>query len=292
VRDFILRREFFSWMLPRDNTFVDRPVLYGRFDLTSDSTLGPLRVFADAKFYYLCLAFLLLVLGMAKALRKNRSGRILIGVRDNGRVMQAYGVSLAATRLAAFAISGFIAGLAGALIAYQNTVFSPGGFSPEQSISLFVMAVIGGVGSLGGAVLGAVYLIGLPLLPGLKDVQFVELLTSGLGVLLVLAFLPGGLSEGVYLIRDKFLRWVANRHGIVVASLVADSLVDEKESKAGDHLLAVAAEHAEHPDEFIGLIQCPACGVRVPVDDADRHEHFKVGRATEPASTDLEEVAP
>jgi branched-chain amino acid transport system permease protein len=292
VRDFILRREFFSWLLPADNTFVDRPVLYGRLDLTTDSKLGPITILADAKFYFLCLAFLMLVLGMAKALRKNRSGRILIGVRDNGRVMQAYGVSLAGTRLAAFAISGFIAGLAGALIAYQNTVFSPGGFSPEQSISLFVMAVIGGVGSLGGAVLGAVYLIGLPLLPGVRDIQFVELLTSGLGVLLVLAFLPGGLSEGVYLLRDRFLRWVANRHGIVVASLVADSLVDEKESKAGDHLVAVAAEHAEHPELPAGLIRCPQCGERIPVDDADQHEHFKVEPAMDASPAYLEEVAP
>jgi branched-chain amino acid transport system permease protein len=293
VRDFILRREFFDWMLPKDNTFVDRPVLYGRLDLTTDSKLGPLTIHADAKFYFLCLAFLGLTLAMAKALSKNRSGRSLIGVRDNGRVMQAYGVSLAGTRLAAFAISGFIAGMAGALIAYQNTVFSPGGFSPEQSISLFVMAVIGGVGSLGGAVLGAVYLIGLPLLPGLRDVQFVELLTSGLGVLLVLMFLPGGLSEGAYLVRDRFLRWVANRHGIVVASLVADSLVDAQQSKAGDHLVAVAADHAEHADDFIGMIQCPACGARVPVDDADEHEHFKVTpelAVVEP--TALEEVAP
>ncbi len=287
VRDFILRREFFSWLLPADNTFIDRPVLYNRWDLNTASKVGPITLEPDAKFYFLCLVFLLLVLGMAKSLRKNRSGRILIGVRDNGRVMQAYGVSLASTRLAAFAVSGFMAGLAGALIAYQNTVFSPGGFSPEQSISLFVMAVIGGVGSLGGAVLGAVYLVGLPLLPGLREVKFIELLTSGVGVLLVLAFLPGGLSEGAYILRDRFLRRIATKHGIVVASLMADSLVDEAESKAGDHLLEVAAEHANHPDEFVGVIQCPTCGVRVHVDDADRHEHFRV----DPTLPALEEAA-
>jgi ABC-type branched-subunit amino acid transport system permease subunit len=143
--------------------------------------------------------------------------------------MQSFGVSLASTRLAAFAVSGFIAGLAGALLAYQNTVFSPGAFSPEQSIALFVMAVIGGVGSLLGAVLGAVFLIGLPLLPGLRNIQFIELLTSGLGVLLVLAFLPGGLAEGVYRVRDTLLRRVAAKHNIVVASLVADTLVTDDE---------------------------------------------------------------
>ncbi|MEY2425495.1 MAG: branched-chain amino acid transport system permease protein livM, partial [Actinomycetota bacterium] len=227
VQNFILRREFFAWLLPKDNHFTDRPVLYERWDLTKTSKVFGVTIDSDAKFYFVCLAFLVLVLAMARSLRQLRSGRILIGVRDNGRVMQAFGVSLASTRLAAFAISGFIAGLAGALIAYQNVVFSPGAFSPEQSIALFVMAVIGGVGSLLGAVLGAVYLIGVPLLPGLRDVELIDLLTSGLGVLVVLMFLPGGFAEGVYRMRDWFLRKVAARHGIVVASLVADVRVVE-----------------------------------------------------------------
>ena len=229
VQNFVLRREWFAWLVPQDNKFADRPVLYNRWDLTSSSKLGPIHLDSDAKFYFVCLVFLALVIAMAQSLRRLRSGRLFIGVRDNGRVMQSFGVSLASTRLAAFAVSGFIAGLAGALLAYQNTVFSPGAFSPEQSIALFVMAVIGGVGSLLGAVLGAVFLIGLPLLPGLRDIQFIELLTSGLGVLLVLAFLPGGLAEGVYRVRDTLLRRVAAKHNIVVASLVADTLVHDDE---------------------------------------------------------------
>lgn len=277
VQNFILRREWFGWLLPKDNTFIDRPVLYGRWDLNQPSEILWFTVDKDAKFYFVCLVFLVLTLLMARSLRKNRSGRVLIGVRDNGRVMQSYGVNLASTRLAAFAISGFIAGLAGALLAYQNTVFSPGGFSPEQSIALFVMAIIGGVGSLLGAVLGAIYLIGLPLLPGLRDIEFIELLTSGLGVLLVLAFLPGGLSEGVYRLRDTFLRKVAARNGVHVASLVADSLVDADKTSAGDHLVTVATEHVEHvEDDAIEVIGCPACGVVLPVGDAAAHEHFQV----------------
>ncbi len=249
VQNFILRREFFAWLLPKDNSFTDRPVLYNRWDLTADSKVLGIRVDSDAKFYFVCLAFLLLVLFMARSLRQLRSGRILIGVRDNGRVMQAFGVSLASTRLAAFAISGFIAGLAGALIAYQNVVFSPGAFAPEQSIRLFLMAVIGGVGSLLGAVLGAIYLIGLPLLPGLRNIELIDLLTSGLGVLFVLLFLPGGFAEGAYRLRDAFLRKVAARHGIVVSSLVADTRVETGEGEA--EVLEHAAEHVAEIEEVV-----------------------------------------
>ena len=283
VQNFILRREWFGWLLPKDQAFVNRPKLYDRFDLADESHILWFNVSADAKFYFLCLAFLGLTIGMARALRKNRSGRLLIGVRENGRLMQAYGVNLASTRLAAFAISGFMAGMAGALLAYQNTVFSPGGFTPEKSIELFVMAVIGGVGSIPGALLGAAYVVGLPLLPGLRDVDFIEVLTSGLGLLLLLNFLPGGLAEGMYSIRDSFLRKVAARRGIHVPSLVADSRVEEQERVAGEQLISAAEERAEETEELAAageLIACPACGARVPVHAAGQHEHF--------ALTDLE----
>ncbi len=250
VQNFILRREFFAWLMPKDNHFADRPKLYERWDLTQPSEVFGVTIDSDAKFYFVCLAFLVLVLAMARSLRQLRSGRLLIGVRDNGRVMQAFGVSLASTRLAAFAISGFIAGLAGALLAYQNVVFSPGAFSPEQSINLFLMAVLGGIGSLLGAVLGAVYLIGVPLLPWLRDVELIDLMTTGIGVLVVLMFLPGGLAEGAYRIRDRFLRKVAARHGIVVASLVADVRVEAGDDEIVEH----AAEHVAEVEKEESLV--------------------------------------
>jgi branched-chain amino acid transport system permease protein len=230
VEGFILKREFFPWLLPKQGAFVARPRLYGSIDLSGDSELFGVTIFADAKFYWLCLVFLGLAVGLARALRRNRSGRIFIAARDNGRLVQAFGVNLAATRLAAFAASGFIAGLAGALVAYQNEGFEPGGFTPAKSLTLFVMAVIGGVGSISGAILGAVYVVGLPLLPGLRDIDLIDLLTSGLGLLLLLLFLPGGLIEGAHRIRDNLLRRVAAKHGIHVPSLVADSLVGGDEA--------------------------------------------------------------
>ena len=226
VEGFILKREFFPWLLPAQGAFVARPNLYGSIDLSADSVLFGITVPADAKFYWLCLVVLGLAVALARSLRRNRSGRILIAARDNGRLVQAFGVNLAATRLMAFAASGFIAGLAGALVAYQNEGFEPGGFTPAKSLTLFVMAVIGGVGSIPGAILGAVYVVGLPLLPGLRDVDLIDLLTSGAGLLLLLLFLPGGLIEGVYRIRDSLLRRVAAKHAIHVPSLVADSFVD------------------------------------------------------------------
>ena len=247
MSDFVLRRQWFGWLLPSQRAFANRPDLYGVFDLTEPTELGPVTIAADAKFYYLCVVFLAISLYLAHSLRRYRSGRVLIGVRDNPRLLQAFGVNLARTRLTAFAISGFLAAIGGALFAYQFGQIEPEAFLPQQSIAIFLMTVIGGATSLAGAVLGVVYVLGIPLLPVLRDVQFVELLTSGIGVLLILMVLPGGLIEGVNRMRDAWLRRLALREGIHVPSLVADSLV------ADDPPIAPTA----HPTAVVAVADVP-----------------------------------
>jgi branched-chain amino acid transport system permease protein len=214
VQYFLLNRDYFGWALPEQGEVVGRPRLYGRFDVSSDT-----------RFYFVCLFFLALSLLAARSLRQNRSGRIMIGVRDNGRGVQAYGVNLARTRLAAFAISGFIAAIAGALLAFNTGSVDATTFSPERSISVFTIAVIGGLTSLPGAMLGAIWVEGVPFL--FSGSEFVRLLTSGVGLLVLLLLVPGGLSEIMYRLRDTYLRWVAARNGIHVPSLVSDSLVTD-----------------------------------------------------------------
>jgi hypothetical protein len=126
--------------------------------------------------------------------------------------------------------------MAGALLTYQNGAFADNAFPPERSIELFLLTVIGGIGSLPGAMLGELYVRGLPLLPVLRDIDQISLLTTGLGLLLLLLFLPGGLAEGMYRIRDRWLRRVASRSGVLVPSLVADSLVVPDEPMPEPHV--------------------------------------------------------
>jgi branched-chain amino acid transport system permease protein len=241
----IFNRSYFGWMFPKTGRLVNRPVLWKALDLEHESSIGPVNLSANAKYYYVCLAFLIVAVYMARSLRRYRSGRVLIGVRDNGRAAQSLGINLARNRLAAFAISGFMAGMAGALLTYQNRSVADNAFPPERSISLFILTVIGGIGSIPGALLGAVFIEGVPLLPVVRDIQQVQLLTSGIGVLLVLFFLPGGLAEGMYRIRDRLLRSVARRRNIHVPSLIADSRVEEAQHIAEDHAITAAATTTE-----------------------------------------------
>jgi ABC-type branched-subunit amino acid transport system ATPase component/ABC-type branched-subunit amino acid transport system permease subunit len=236
VENFVLRDTYFGWLLPEESSFVELPALYGAFDLSTDTTFGPISLHGPSKVYFVTLVFLGLAMLVAQSVRRSRSGRLFVGARDNGRVLQAFGIHLARTRLAAFSLSGFIAGVAGALFVYQQSSVDAASFRAEESILIFSMTVIGGISSLPGAVLGAVFVKGVPLLPVLRDIENVELLSSGLGLLVVLVILPGGLAEGCYRIRDAYLRRVARRRDIHVPSLVADSLVLDDEASDADLL--------------------------------------------------------
>jgi len=223
----------------------------------------------DAKFYYLCLVFLGLTLLAARAYRRNRSGRVLIAIRDNGRAAPSYGINLAANRLAAFAVSGAIASLGGVLLAYQQGAIDPSSYGIGPSIDIFVITVVGGLTALPGAVLGAVVIQGIRYFG-----EDFSLLVTGPGLLVVLLFLPGGFAEGMYRVRDSFLRTIATRKEIMVPSLFADRMVEEAEKSA----IADAEHHVEEVgfDALSGpTITCPVCNEAMAVDVAAEHEHFK-----------------
>jgi branched-chain amino acid transport system permease protein len=198
---------FFTFKQLTPNTpSIPRPVMFGIWDVSSERS-----------YYFVCLAGLALAVFMARNIRRSRLGRVLIGMRDNENQAQSLGVSLVRAKLSAFAASGFLAAVAGVVYAYQQQNLRAIRFPAGQSIDMFAMVVIGGMGSLAGALLGAGYIKATYFLPA----QF-QLLAFGTGILLLLWVFPGGLGQILYSLRDKWLRWIATRRGILVPSLVAD----------------------------------------------------------------------
>jgi branched-chain amino acid transport system permease protein len=195
--------QLFGWLLP--GTAIARPHL-----LSVD--LG------DERWMYLVvLAFTAAVVYVTVRLRRTRFGRVLIALRDNDRAAQSVGVSLLPTRLAAFAVSGFLAGLAGVLLAHVNLSVEAADFGADRSLFIFLLLVVGGLGNVSGAILGAAVAGGLDIfLPGFAN------LAGGSGALAVLLLAPGGLSQLLYGMRDAVLRVVALRLRIVVPSLFVD----------------------------------------------------------------------
>ncbi len=121
-------------------------------------------------FYLLCLLTVVLVtLGVLNLLRSS-TGRAFVAIRDSEISAQSMGIHLARYKTLSFALSAALAGLGGALYAHQIQFLSPDQFSILQSIDLLLMVVIGGLGSVHGAFLGAAFLIAMPqLIAMVKD---------------------------------------------------------------------------------------------------------------------------
>jgi ABC-type branched-subunit amino acid transport system ATPase component/ABC-type branched-subunit amino acid transport system permease subunit len=162
-------------------------------------------------YYYLVLASLVAVVVAMGHLRRSGIGRIIIGVRENEPAASALTVSPTRAKLIAFASGGFIAGYGGALLGglVVSIAFSQRFFRVEDSLSVVAMAVIGGLGSLTGAVTGALWVVGLPSFwPTNAEVP---LLTSSIGLLVILLYIPGGFTQIGYWLRGEVLRWVEKR---------------------------------------------------------------------------------
>ncbi|HWT18599.1 MAG TPA: branched-chain amino acid ABC transporter permease [Variovorax sp.] len=113
-------------------------------------------------FYFLCLVVAVLsTLGILNLLR-SPTGRAFVAIRDSEISAQSMGIHLARYKTMSFAISAALAGLGGALYAHKLSFISPDQFNILQSIDLLLMVVIGGLGSVHGAFLGAIFLIAMP----------------------------------------------------------------------------------------------------------------------------------
>lgn len=154
-------------------------------------------------FYYLCLAVLTLVLLLLVNLMRSATGRAFVGVRDSEAAAQGLGIRVARTKVTAFVISAVVSGVAGALLAHQTQYLTPEGFGLALSLQLVLMVFIGGMGSLRGAILGALLIGMLPsLISLLKEVlpervgnQFgLELFVYGAVLVFFVLLEPRGLN--------------------------------------------------------------------------------------------------
>ncbi len=257
---------------------IVRPRVYGRFDLEDNTS-----------FYYACLIALALTMAAALAFRSNRSGRVVIAMRDNQRAAASYSMNPVRVRLAAFAISGGMAGLAGTLFAYSQHNVLGDSYDVLSSIFVFLAACVAGLTSVWAAVVGvilfeATVLFGPDLWQGLGETfaQAVPLLLTGPLLILNLYQSPGGLAGYAFEERDKYLRRIAAKRGIHVPSLVADRRVEDDEghesslSAEPDASLEAAAAHGhEVLEERPDALACPVCDEPLTLETFQTHEHLR-----------------
>ena len=213
VRGLLLAVSTFAFALAASQYLYQRPLLSdgrsGAVPFRRTELFG-LDLTSQRTYYYLCLAVLVVVTAMVARLRRTGIGRTTIGVRDNPDAAAAYTVSPTRTSLRAFALAGALAGLGGALLAGAlQSVPTDRFFTVDDSLQLVAMVVIGGIGSIAGSLLGALWVIGLPAF--FPDNELVPLLTSSVGLLVLLLYFPGGLVQVAHAGREALLGWAAAR---------------------------------------------------------------------------------
>jgi ABC-type branched-subunit amino acid transport system ATPase component/ABC-type branched-subunit amino acid transport system permease subunit len=198
AQQYLYPRPFFTGGAIASVPFGREPIL--GIDLTSQRS-----------YYLLILGVLAVVIVLVSRLRRSGIGRTTIAVRDNENTAAAYTVGPIGVKLRAFALSGMIAALAGGLLGglVENVPVGTRLFTVGDSLQVVAIAVIGGLGTVAGPLLGALWVVGLPAFFPNNDV--VPLLSSSLGLLILLMYLPGGMMQVVYAVRDAFLARVAAR---------------------------------------------------------------------------------
>ncbi|SCA55575.1 putative branched-chain amino acid ABC transporter, permease component [Candidatus Terasakiella magnetica] len=165
----------------------------------------------DRSYYYVVLAYMVVMFIVAANLMRSRDGRAFVAVRDHYLSAEVMGINLTWYRVLSFGISSFYAGIAGALYAHYLQYVSVESFNLLLSIQFIGMIIIGGLGSVMGSLMGTIFMVLLPEImqgaaglaagiPGvgssfMDGINFLKEMTVGLAIVLFLMFEPDGLAH-------------------------------------------------------------------------------------------------
>lgn len=189
--------------------------------VVTGATLFGIDLGNDRTFYFVIFACFVLLTWIAVNLVRTRYGRAFIAIRDNDRAAEGMGIPIFRYKLLSFAISSFYAGFAGALFAYYMMSITPEPFSLWLSIEYIAMIIIGGLGSIPGAVFGTVFIVVLNEVLSLITEFLMNIGTAGVGItiaplrefayglaiVLFIIFEPKGLAEVWRIVRSNFRLW-------------------------------------------------------------------------------------
>jgi ABC-type branched-subunit amino acid transport system ATPase component/ABC-type branched-subunit amino acid transport system permease subunit len=204
-----------------------------------------LRIDTVRGLYPVAVGVLLLTIVSLRSVRQSSVGRAIVASRDNPALASSHGLPPIRARLAALAVAGFAAGMAGAIWAMASGSFTFSAFDPSMSLVLLAVVIVGGLGTLHGPILGTIAVFAWPYLVHGANTLAIRSFTSGALLLLTLLFVPGGLAEVLQRIRRVVVGWAGGR----VAR------VEPGDDDALDHVAPVRlAEVLDHPDQPSALV--------------------------------------
>jgi branched-chain amino acid transport system permease protein len=153
--------------------------------------LGPVTFGTPPTLYYIILAGSLVAVFVSLRVKDSRLGRAWMAMREDEDVAEAMGIELVRTKLLAFATGAAFAGLSGAIFATKLTSIYPHSFNLLISINVLCVVIVGGIGSIPGVVVGAVFLVGLPEI--LREFAEYRLLMYGAALVIMMLLRPEGI---------------------------------------------------------------------------------------------------
>ncbi len=137
-------------------------------------------------------------------LRRGSTGIWFLAVRSNERAAAAAGIDVRRTKLAAFGVSSFLAGIGGCLLAYQRQALSVSSFAVFESLALLAMTYLAGIASVGGALLAGAFAKGglLTMALGQESSRY-QFALNGVALMVVAVLYPNGLTGAMYRLVER-----------------------------------------------------------------------------------------
>ncbi len=149
----------------------------------------------EFSYYYIVLGLILMAIFITKRLFQCRSGRAIIAIRENEALANSIGVNIYLFKIFAFGIGSMLAGVSGAAYAHYFRVITPELTGLYYMANVLIMVMVGGAGSIGGAILGAFIFTIVP--ETLRIIENVRLIIFGVILLLSIIYLPAGVSRSL-----------------------------------------------------------------------------------------------
>lgn len=167
------------------------PVSLFGADFSDSIDIGSIELPSGVLYYVLIVLLVALTMAVFANLKNSRIGRAWIAIREDEDVARAMGISTGRIKILAFLVGAMLAGLAGAVFAHKLSNASYESFRFLESVTLLAAVILGGMGSIPGAVLGATLLFVLP--EKLREFDDYRLLLFGLALVFIMRFRPQGL---------------------------------------------------------------------------------------------------
>lgn len=177
----------------------------GRMGLVVQKLPALFGLTQQVTFYYFILLLLIILTLFSYNLISSYVGRAFIAIRDNDIAAEAMGINLAYYKLLSFGISSFYVGIQGAVYALFIGYLEPNLFTFMESITIFVAVIIGGLASIGGAIMGAAFVVLVPQV--FSELRELVPVVFGVTIIIILIFEPQGIAGRWLKIRLYFRNW-------------------------------------------------------------------------------------